>query len=165
MNSFHLDLSKAGWSDKQLVEVLQRCKQLGLLLMVHAENAVVLQEKMRYALEELKLTGPEAHLIAHPEEAEVGSTHHVIWMSDLNNSAIFINNFTSTSTARVISEARRSGKVVFSGVALSSLCKSGDEYLNASWSHAASHVTKPPIRRQNEEELIKMLAKLVVLVC
>lgn len=148
VNSFHLDMAKpgGGWLDKDLMQILRRCKELRVMLMVHAENAVLVEEKLSEVLSEMKISGPEGHGMTHPEEAETQAAYHVISMASLSNSPILLTNFTSVPAAEVISESRRKGKIVFSGVPIAALVLTGSECLNASWSHAASHLTTPPLR-------------------
>ncbi|ESO12354.1 hypothetical protein HELRODRAFT_105292 [Helobdella robusta] len=152
VNSFHISLAgDAGhiaWNERELYEVLKKCKQLKVLLLVHAENGAIIKEKLKEVISQ-GVTGPEGHFYSRAEEAEIDAVYRVVSAGNLVNVPVYINNVTSMFSANVISEMRRRGKVVFGETRVSSLVLTGKEYFNESWRHAASHVVSPPFRNDS----------------
>lgn len=51
--------------DELLLQGLKKCKSLGVLAMVHAENGDVVDEGQKKMIE-LGITGPEGHALSRP---------------------------------------------------------------------------------------------------
>jgi dihydroorotase-like cyclic amidohydrolase len=57
--------------DDELFQVLSKCRELGAIAMVHAENGSVINE-LEKEVSKLGITGPEGHLLSRPEQARLG---------------------------------------------------------------------------------------------
>ncbi len=55
--------------DDEIFQVFAKCRELGAIAMVHAENGSVITE-LEKEMAELGITGPEGHLLSRPEKVE-----------------------------------------------------------------------------------------------
>lgn len=149
VNSFHVFMANVGEQrslpDSDIYQILRRCKQLGVLLMVHAENGCLIEEKTKEILSQ-GVTGPEGHVLSRPEEAEAEAVFRIIALASLVNAPIYVTKVMSRLSADVIHEHRRKGKIVFGEVIPAALAFDGSQYFNQSWRHAAGYVVSPPLR-------------------
>ncbi|XP_076472132.1 dihydropyrimidinase-like isoform X2 [Babylonia areolata] len=131
--------------DSELYAAFSRCKELGALPLIRAENGEIVSLKAD-ELVALGVTGPEGHELCRPEEVEAEATQRAITIADQAGAPVLIVPVMSKSSADVISSARRSGKVVFGEPIAASVGTDGTHQWNKCWRHAAGHVTSPPLR-------------------
>ncbi|XP_055996183.1 dihydropyrimidinase-like isoform X3 [Ostrea edulis] len=132
-------------NDAELYEAFVRCKELGALGMVHAENGHLIAEKSKEMVK-MGITGPEGHEMCRPEEVEAEATQRAITIANQASCPLYVVHVMSKSSADVVSKARREGKVVFGEPIAASLGTDGTHYWNKCWRHAAGHVMGPPLR-------------------
>ncbi|XP_046575961.1 dihydropyrimidinase-like isoform X2 [Haliotis rubra] len=132
-------------SDSELYQSFLKCKQLGALAMVHAENGSLIEEKSREMLQ-MGITGPEGHVMCRPEEVEAEAAQRAITIANQADSPLYIVHVMSKSSADVISAARRKGNIVFGEPIAASLGTDGTHCFNKCWRHSAGHVMGPPLR-------------------
>jgi D-hydantoinase len=163
VNSFHIfvghDNAAGVLSDSELYKVFRKCKELNTVPTVHAENGILIKEKAAEVFS-MGITGPEGHLLSHPEEVETEAVYRAIMLASQANCPILVNKVMSRSSADVISASRRAGKVVFGGVLAASLVLDGSQYFDSNWRHAAGHVVCPPFSHDTvaKEHLTDLLA-------
>ncbi|KAL3968671.1 enhancer of filamentation 1 [Sarotherodon galilaeus] len=116
--------------DSELFQVLQHCKDIGAIARVHAENGELVSEGAKEALD-LGISGPEGIEISRPEEAHC---------------PIYLVNVSSMSAGDVVATAKMQGKVVHGETTTAHTVLNGMQYYHQDWSHAAAHVTVPPLR-------------------
>ena len=62
--------------DDELFQVFTKCRELGAIALVHAENGSLIKE-LEKELSKLGITGPEGHLLSRPEKARTRDTTRI----------------------------------------------------------------------------------------
>ena len=132
-------------TNEELLDVFDHCKSLGAVVHVHAENGTIIGENEK-RLRAKGIRGPEAILMARPEEIEEESVKRVCTLARHSNVPIIIDQPTSRSAIEVIRSQKEKGQVVVGQASVVSMVKNGSEYYNEAWSKAAAIVTSPPLR-------------------
>eukprot|EP00731_Ephydatia_muelleri_P016546 Em0009g970a len=146
--------------DGELLEVFARCKELGALAQVHAENGDIIAT-MGEKMIKMGITGPEGHEMCRPEEVEGEATNRAIVLASQVNCPIYIVHVMSKSAAQAIMSNKERGAVVFGEPIAASLGTDGTHYRHKCWRHAAAHVMGPPLRPDptTPDYLLNLLAK------
>uniref|UniRef100_A0A671T5P8 Dihydropyrimidinase-related protein 4-like n=1 Tax=Sinocyclocheilus anshuiensis TaxID=1608454 RepID=A0A671T5P8_9TELE len=109
-------------SDTQIYEMFSAMRELGAIAQVHAENGDIIEEEQNKLLD-LGITGPEGHVLSHPEEKHKGSFVNVCVMC--------IDLF--------------SGMVIYGEPIAAGLGADGSHYWSKDWAKAAAFVMSPPL--------------------
>ncbi|CAG0908323.1 unnamed protein product, partial [Cyprideis torosa] len=124
-------------SDQELMRALATCRSLGVMAMVHAENASAIHEVQLWEggvgginrrslpskavvdgwnTKELLangITGPEGHALSRPEEVETEAVNRAIMIANQVNCPLYVVHVMSKSAADKIADATKNGHVVF----------------------------------------------------
>jgi dihydroorotase-like cyclic amidohydrolase len=146
-------------TDEELYAAFARCKELGAVAQVHAENGDLVYEGQQRMLK-LGITGPEGHLLSRPEFVEVEATERAIAIARAVNTPLYIVHVMSPGSAAAIARARDQGLRVFGEPIAAGLGTDGNPVFDKNWSWAAAHVMGPPLRADPKvrEHLMAQLA-------
>uniref|UniRef100_A0A0A9WYY3 dihydropyrimidinase n=1 Tax=Lygus hesperus TaxID=30085 RepID=A0A0A9WYY3_LYGHE len=136
-------------SDSELYSAFSKCKDLGAVPMVHAENGDIIDENIKVLLDK-GITGPEGHDLSRPEIVEAEAVNRACVIANQVQSPVYIDGLTSKSAADVISTFQGEPKVI-GAVMASSL---GIDVVTPS----VNTVTCPPLRSHSSLHLIQLLA-------
>lgn len=146
--------------DHELLKVFRRCKELGVLAQVHAENGDMVDDGQQRMID-AGIFGPEGHPMSRPDDNEAEATHRAIAIADQVNVPLFVVHVMSKSAAYEVARAKAAGINVYGEPLAVGLACDGREYYNKDWRHAAGYVMSPPIREDptTKDYLMRALDK------
>jgi len=161
ISSFKIFLAYKGalmLNDSEFYKVLETCKELGAICMVHAENGDLLYEAQQKMLK-LGITGPEAHYLSRPESFEAEATHKAITIAEFLNSPLYIVHVMSKDAGDEVQRGRSKGNILFAETLTSALGIDGKKIWDEDFNIAAGNVMSPPINPDpsTKTALMKML--------
>ncbi|XP_016452348.2 dihydropyrimidinase isoform X1 [Nicotiana tabacum] len=148
INSFKFFLAYKGSfmvNDELLMEGLKKCKSLGALAMVHAENGDAVFEGQKRMIE-LGITGPEGHALSRPPVLEGEATARAIRLAGFVNTPLYVVHVMSIDAMEEIARARKSGQRVIGEPVVSGLVLNDSVLWDPDFHFAARYVMSPPIR-------------------
>lgn len=92
-------------NDAELYEIFEKCKEIGALAQVHAENGEVIVKNAEKLLQS-GVTGPEGHEWSRPEEVESEATNRACMISHQTKCPLYVVHVMSVSAAEEVSRAR-----------------------------------------------------------
>ncbi|CAI5954506.1 unnamed protein product, partial [Closterium sp. NIES-65] len=157
INSFKFFMAYKGAlqvDDQQLLDGFTRCKHLGAIPQVHAENgdAVVWGQQHIF---DLGITGPEGHPLSRPPEVEEEATGRAIRLANVVGVPLYVVHVMSAGAAREVAEARRRGQRVVGEPVVSGIALNDSHLWSPDFKHAAQFVMSPPIRSAEHVAAVK----------
>ncbi|KAJ6842256.1 dihydropyrimidinase isoform X1 [Iris pallida] len=114
INSFKFFMAYKGSlmiNDDLLLEGFERCKSLGALAMVHAENGDGVAKGQQNMMD-LGITGPEGHALSRPPVLEGEATARAIRLASFVNTPLYVVHVMSIDAMEEIARAKKSGQRV-----------------------------------------------------
>ncbi|GLI68276.1 hypothetical protein VaNZ11_012634 [Volvox africanus] len=141
-------------TDSELVEGLQRCKDLGALPMVHAENGDTIAWLQSRLLAQ-GVRGPEGHALSRPPALEGEATSRAIRLAGVVGVPLYVVHVMSIDAMEEIARARRSGQRVVGEPVAAGLVLEESPLWDVNFTRAAAFVMSPPIRSAEHGPALK----------
>lgn len=158
VTSFKLFTAYPGFyqlDDGSILRVLQRTRQNGGLVCVHAENGPAIQVLVEQALERGE-TAPRFHALTRPARLEGEATSRCIALAEVAGAPLYVVHLTARESLEPVREARLRGQTVWAETCPQYLFLSQRDLEAAD---GAKVVFSPPVRATgNEEHLWRGLA-------
>lgn len=138
--------------DETLFKTLIAAKDLGALVMVHAENGDVIEYLTKQALAQGN-TDPIYHALTRPSEIEGEATERAATFTGLANSQLYVVHVSCADAARKIAEARNKGIDVW-GETCPQYLVLDQSYLEKPDFEGAKYVWSPPLREKWNQEVL-----------
>ncbi|WP_440706381.1 dihydropyrimidinase [Heyndrickxia oleronia] len=138
--------------DETLFRTLIAAKELGALVMVHAENGDVIDYLTNKALENGN-TEPIYHALTRPPEIEGEATGRAATFTGLANSQLYVVHVSCADAARKIADARDKGIDVW-GETCPQYLVLDQSYLERPNFEGAKYVWSPPLREKWNQEVL-----------
>jgi dihydropyrimidinase len=140
-------------SDEQLMAGFRRCRELGALAQVHAENGELIAWLQQKILAE-GITAPLGHALSRPPQCEVEATVRAITMAEILEVPLYVVHVSAADAADAIGRARRRGVKVIGETLPGFLGIDDSVYSAADFDFAAGHVMSPPYRPKGHQEAL-----------
>ncbi|GLT54254.1 hypothetical protein SLA2020_274660 [Shorea laevis] len=157
INSFKFFLAYKGAlmiNDELLLEGFKKCKSLGALAMVHAENGDAVYEGQKRMIE-LGITGPEGHALSRPPLLEGEATARAIHLAGFVNTPLYVVHVMSIDAVEEIARARKKGQRVIGEPVAAGLALDGSGLWDPDFVTAAKFVMSPPIRASGHDKALQ----------
>ncbi|KAL6202701.1 hypothetical protein ACLB2K_026406 [Fragaria x ananassa] len=165
INSFKFFLAYKGSlmiNDELLLQGFKKCKSLGALAMVHAENGDAVYEGQK-RMKDLGITGPEGHSLSRPPVLEGEATARAIRLAAFVNTPLYVVHVMSIDAMEEISKARKSGIKVIGEPVVSGLVLNESWLWNPDFITAAKYVMSPPIRAAGHDRALQAALSMGIL--
>ena len=136
--------------DETLFKSLLKARDLGALIMVHAENGDVLHYLTNQHLAEGKKE-PIWHALSHPPEAEAEAVGRAVSLAALAKAPIYIVHTSAAQALEKVKEARDKGQRVLAETCPQYLFFNIEHYRLPNF-EGAKYVMSPPLRDEGNEE-------------
>jgi len=123
--------------DDELLNVFKRCKEIGALAQVHAENGDMVDAGQQVMVD-AGILGPEAHGMSRPAATEAEATHRAIAIADQVNTPLYIVHVMSIEAAEEVARAKKKGINVYGEPIAAALGTDGRQMFDKDWRHAVS---------------------------
>lgn len=142
--------------DTALLQTLQKAKDVGALVMVHAENGDIIDLLQRQLVAAGK-TEPMYHAVSRPLVVEAEATRRAIALAKVAGAPIFIVHVSGLDSVEEIRRARAEGQPVF-GETCPQYLLLDESYLDLPDFEGAKYVCSPPLRdKSNQDKLWQAL--------
>lgn len=138
--------------DGTLYRTLLSAKELGALVMVHAENGDVIDYLVKEALNQGH-TDPIYHALTRPPELEGEATGRAVRLTALADSRLYVVHVTCADAVKQIAEARNQGLEIW-GETCPQYLVLDQSYLELPDFEGAKYVWSPPLREAWNQEVL-----------
>jgi len=139
--------------DEELLAGFRRCRELGALVQVHAENGELIAYLQQKILAE-GIRGPLGHILSRPSQCEGEATLRAISMAEILDVPLYVVHVSAAEAAEAIGRARQRGAKVIGETLPGFLAIDDSVYRAEDFDFAAGHVMSPPYRPKRHQEAI-----------
>ncbi|XP_042484812.1 dihydropyrimidinase-like [Macadamia integrifolia] len=157
INSFKFFLAYKGAlmiNDELLLRGMKKCKSLGALPMVHAENGDAIAEAQQTMID-LGITGPEGHALSRPAVLEGEATARAIRLAAFVNTPLYVVHVMSIDAMEEIAKARQAGQRVIGEPIAAGLVLDESGIFDPDFTIAAKNLMSPPIRKAGHDKALQ----------
>lgn len=137
--------------DEVLMKSFERCRDIGALPMVHAENGDVVYS-LQQALLDAGITGPEGHALSRPPYVEGEAANRAIMIAKSAGVPLYIVHTSCKEAHAAIKRARDDGQRVYGEPLIQHLALDETIYRDEDWAYAATRVMSPPFRSADHQK-------------
>lgn len=141
--------------DGQILRAMQKAADNGSMVMMHAENGIIIDVLVRQSLQRGEIT-PYFHGVTRPWQAEAEATHRAIMLAGLTGAPLYIVHVSAKQAVEQIAAARDRGQNVFAETCPQYLYLSLEEQLGAPGFEGAKWVCSTPLRPRSEGHQVHM---------
>ncbi|GAA1634188.1 dihydropyrimidinase [Actinoplanes couchii] len=153
ISSFKLFMAYPGVfysDDGQILRAMQKARDNGAMIMMHAENGPAIDVLVRQALERGE-TDPIHHGLTRPQELEAEATSRAIWLASVAaDCPLYIVHLSASKALDQVKNARDLGKNVFAETCPQYLYLTLEDQLGAPGFEGAKWVCSTPLRSKHE---------------
>jgi len=136
--------------DGQILRAMQRARDNGAVIMMHAENGIAIDVLVQQALAEGK-TDPVYHGITRPSILEGEATHRAIALAQVaKDTPLYFVHLSASEALAEVAKARDAGRNVFAETCPQYLYLTLEDQLGAPGFEGAKWVASPPLRTKHE---------------
>jgi len=139
--------------DEDLFIGFRRCRELGALVQVHAENGEVIAYLEQKMLAD-GLRSPLGHVLSRPPQCEGEATLRAIIMAEAIDVPLYVVHVSAAEAAEAIGRARQRGAKVIGETLPGFLAIDDSVYRAEDFDKAAGYVMSPPYRPKGHQEAI-----------
>ncbi len=142
---FHAD-------DDAILQALYKGKEAGITVMVHAENAEMIDVLSKKLIAEGK-TAPYYHAVSRPPVVEAEATRRAIYLAELADAPLYVVHVSAKEALEEIKQAYSRGQAVY-GETCSHYLVLDTEDLAKSGFEGAKYVCSPALRTEEHREAL-----------
>ena len=136
--------------DETLVNSFKRCRELGALATLHAENGELVYT-LQQDIFDKGIHGPEGHPLSRPPEVEGEAANRAIRIAEVLGVPVYLVHTSCIDALEAVTRARLEGQQVFAEVLAQHLVIDDSVYRNPDWRSAAHYVMSPPFRSREHQ--------------
>ncbi|MEO3927151.1 dihydropyrimidinase [Micromonosporaceae bacterium B7E4] len=153
ISSFKLFMAYPGVfysDDGQILRAMQRARENGAMIMMHAENGIAIDVLVQQALARGE-TDPIHHGLTRPEALEAEATHRAIRLAEVaRDCPLYIVHLSASQALAQVAAARQAGRNVFAETCPQYLYLTLEDQLGAPGFEGAKWVCSTPLRSKHE---------------
>ncbi len=155
VSSFKLFMAYPGSlmsDDGQILRSMQRAREVGALIQMHAENGAAIDVLVKQALA-AGHTAPKYHALTRPEVCEAEATYRTMALAEIANTPVYIVHLSTPRALREVVRAQADNRPVFAETCPQYLFASLDDISREGF-EGAKFVCSPPMRaKEGQKEL------------
>ncbi len=152
VNSFKMFMAYPGVfyaTDGEILRAMQKAREIGGTIMMHAENGIAIDELVAQALA-AGHTDPVQHGLTRPPELEGEATSRAIQLAKVTGSPLYIVHLSAAQALEAVTAARDTGQNVFAETCPQYLYLSLEDMAGPGF-EGAKYVASPPLRPKEHQ--------------